>query len=118
VSDIKKEWNANLVRKWLLSRFEAAQAEQVRAMNHRDREDDYDAAAAEEWVLQIVKTNVATDHPDSFARLLNDLLDKNDYRSVGIYDDRRFDRAVRRYLRKLIKMTKANAGFENLSRFQ
>lgn len=118
VSDGKKEWNGETVRTWLQSRFEAARSEQDRAINRRDREDDYDVAAAEEWVCQIAKTNVATDDQDRFAAFLKQLLEKDDYRCTGIYDERRFDRAVRTYLRKLIKMTKANEGFEKLSRYQ
>ena len=35
-----------------------------------------------------------------------------------MYDDDRFDRHVRAYLRKLTKMAKANVGFGNLARYQ
>ena len=118
MTEAKIAWSGEVVRTWLQSRFEAARSEQDRVINRRDREDDHDVAAAEEYVLQIAKSNVATDSQDRFIAFPKDLLDKDDYRSVGAYDERRFDRAVRTYLRKLIKMAKANAGFDNLSRFQ
>jgi hypothetical protein len=54
----------------------------------------------------------------AFAADLKALLEKDGYIWRGVYDDTRFDRHVRTYVRKLTQMTKANAGFENLSRFQ
>ena len=44
--------------------------------------------------------------------------DGNSYPATGIYDDVRFERHVRTYLRKLAKMTKANEGFEKMLRHQ
>jgi len=53
-----------------------------------------------------------------FAAQLKELLAQDEYRTAGIYDDRRFDRYVRANLRKLAKMTKANDGFANMLRYQ
>ncbi len=114
-----KEWNGETVRAWLSSRFTASLGDQDRADKHgRGYEDDYCKAAAEEWVCRLTKGSNATNDQQRFGALLKSLLAQDEYRRVGVYDDRRFEREVRSYLRKLSKMTKANTGFENLSRYQ
>jgi hypothetical protein len=117
--DLGKEWDGEIVRKWLESRFGASLNDQDRADKHgRGYEDDYDKAAAEEWVCRVTKSSDATNDQMRFGEWLKELLGKDEYRRVGVYDDRRFEREVRSYLRKLIKMTKQNIGFENTSRYQ
>lgn len=119
MSEQANEWNGAAVRMWLDRRLDAALDEQARADKRgRGNEDDYDKAAAEEWVCRAAKANDAPDDPQRFAALLKDLLGKDEYRRVGVHDDRRFEREVRSYLRKLAKMTKTNTGFANVSRYQ
>jgi hypothetical protein len=114
-----KAWDGELVRKWLASRFEAARIEQAAADKRGyEAQDDYDRAAAEEWVCAILKTARCVDDQAAFAKRLTELLGQDEYRTSGIYDDRRFERYVRVHLRKLAKMTKANDGFANTLRFQ
>lgn len=113
------KWDGEVVRRWLESRFKASLDEQARAdRKGRGYEDEYDKAAAEEWVCRQMQTSATTDDPQRFAAFLKDLLGQEEYRRTGVHDDRRFEREVRSYLRKVIKMTKANTGFENISRFQ
>lgn len=119
MSDSSKAWDSEQVRKWLGSRFEAARLDQAAADRRGyEAQDDYDKAAAEEWVCRILKTAECTDDQAAFAKRLKELLGQDEYRITGIYDDRRFERSVRANLRKLTKMTKANAGFENTLRYQ
>jgi phage terminase Nu1 subunit (DNA packaging protein) len=114
-----RAWDSAIVRTWLESRLNAAHAEQDRADRRgRGHEDDYDKAAAEEWVCRVTKSHFTTDSQAQFEGWLRELLAKDEYRATGIHDDRRFEREVRSYLRKLVKMTKANEGFENTSRYQ
>lgn len=114
-----RQWDGEVVRKWLESRFVAANNEQDRADRRgRDAEDEYDKAAAEEWVCRLTRSDDATNDQARFAELLKTLLARDEYIRPGVHDDRRFEREVRAYLRKLAKMTKANTGFENLSRYQ
>jgi hypothetical protein len=112
-----KPWDSVLVRTWLESRIVAAASEQTTA----DRRgyaarDDYDLAAAEEWVCRAVKA--AAGEQAVFASRIKDLLGQDEYNATGIHDDRRFERHVRTNLRKLAKMTKSNLGFENTLHFQ
>lgn len=119
MSEDAKEWDGEIVRKWLESRFDASQNEQARADRHgRGHEDDYDKAAAEEWVCRATRNDDATTDQKRFAHRLKELLDQDEYRRLGVHDERRFEREVRSYLRKLIKMAKANTGFGNTSRYQ
>lgn len=114
-----KAWNSELVRRWLDSRFEAARLDQAAADRRGyEAQDDYDKAAAEEWVCRILKTNGRTDDQAAFAAQLKELLAQDEYHITGIHDDRRFDRYVRANLRKLARMTKANDGFANTLRYQ
>jgi hypothetical protein len=119
MSKTSKAWDGELVRKWLESRFEAAKLEQAAAdKGGHEARDDYDKAAVEEWVCRTLKTAGRTDDQAEFAAQLRELLAQDEYRTTGIYDDRRFDRYVRTNLRKLAQMTKANDGFANTLRYE
>ena len=112
-------WNGEVVGKWLDSRVHAARLEQAAADKRGyEARDDYDKAAAEEWVCQSLKRGKHVDDQASFAARLKELLAQEEYHVTGVYDDRRFDRHVRANLRKLAKMTKANTGFANTLRYQ
>ncbi len=114
-----KAWDGDLVRKWLESRFAAAKLDQAAADKRGyEAHDDYDKAAAEEWVCRVLKNAGRTNDQTGFATHLKELLGQDDYPITGIHDDRRFDRYVRANLRKLAKMTKANDGFANTLRYQ
>jgi hypothetical protein len=69
-------------------------------------------------VCAAVKGEKSTSLQTDFARALKTLLDREDYVWRGVYNDDRFDRHVRSYIRKLMKMAKTNAGFENIARYQ
>lgn len=57
-----KAWDGELVRKWLESRLNAARLEQAVADRRGyEAQDDYDKAAAEEWVCRTLKTAGRTD---------------------------------------------------------
>jgi hypothetical protein len=113
------EWDGATVRTWLESRIVAARADQVTAeRNGRSDQDDCDKATAEEMVCTLLKGKPATNVQSAFADELKALLDRDDYVWRGVYDDRRFDRHVRTYIRKLMKMTKANTGFGNTTHYQ
>ena len=114
-----KAWDGARVRTWLESRIAAARQDQTAA----DRrgyaaQDDYDQAAAEEWVCRAMMAAAARDDQAAFADRLKQLLGQDAYPATGMYDDRRFERHVRATLRKLTKMAKANAGFENTLHYQ
>lgn len=113
------EWDGARVRRWLDSRISAARADQVEAERHgRERQDDCDMAAAEEMVCSAMSRGGAADLQSAFARELQTMLERDEYVWRGVYNDARFDRHARTFLRKLIRMTKANAGFENTLRHQ
>ena len=119
MSETSKAWDGELVRKWLESRLEAARLEQAAADKRGyEAQDDYDKAAAEEWVCWTLETAGRVDDQAAFAAHLKELLAQDEYRVTGIYDDRRFERYVRANLRKLARMTKANDGFANTLRYQ
>ena len=119
MSEPEKKWDGDVVRKWLENRLGASRNEQDRADKRgRASEDDYDKAAAEEWVWRATMRGDAVNDRQQFADRLKALLDQDEYSRPGVHDDRRFEREVRSCLRKLIRMTKANTGFENLSRYQ
>ncbi|WP_375381090.1 hypothetical protein [uncultured Sphingomonas sp.] len=112
-------WNGELVREWLESRSQAARIEQA-AADRRGYEarDDFDMAAAEEWVCQVLTAAGRTDDQVAFAAQIKGLLAQDDYRITGAHDDRRVERCVRATLRKIARMTKANDGFANTLRYQ
>lgn len=117
MTDAAKPWDAALVRKWLERRYEAARLDQA-AADRRGYEarDDFDKAAAEEWVCRTLKSADCTSDQTAFAARLKELIAQEDYPATGLNDDIRFERHVRTYLRKLAKMTKANDGFQNTLR--
>jgi hypothetical protein len=119
MSNPVKAWNADQVRRWLDRRLDAAKLDQAEAdrRGHEAR-DDYDKAAAEEWVCRALIAGNSTDEQTAFARRLKELLDQDEYPVTGIHDDTRFERHVRGQLRTLIKMTRANEGFEKTLRYQ
>ena len=117
--DTAKAWDGELVRRWLGSRLEAARLDQSAADRRGyGAQDDYDKAAAEEWVCRTLKSDGRTRDQAAFAEHLKELLAQEEYRVTGIHDDVRFERYVRANLRKLAKMTKANDGFANTLRYQ
>lgn len=114
-----KAWDGEQVRKWLDRRFEAARLDQAAADRRGyEAQDDYDKAAAEEWVCRALKTADCTNEQASFAARLKQLIGQDEYSVTGVHDDTRFERHVRGQLRKLARMTKANEGFENTWRYQ
>jgi len=119
MSDPSKPWDAELVRKWLERRLAAAKLEQA-AADRRGYEarDEYDQAAAEEWVCRALQAGDCTADQAAFAKRVKDLIGQDDYRATGINDDTRFERHVRGQLRKVAKMTKTNEGFEKTLRYQ
>lgn len=114
-----KPWDGEQVRKWLERRFAASRLDQA-AADRRGYEarDDYDKAAAEEWVCRMLKNADCTNEQATFAKCLKDLIGQDEYPASSTYDDVRFERDVRSHLRKLAKMTKANEGFEKTLRHQ
>lgn len=114
-----KTWDGEQVRKWLERRFDASKLDQAAADRRGyEAQDDYDKAAAEEWVCRTLKTAHSTNEQAAFAKQLKELVRQEEYPATGIYDDARFQRHVRGQLRKLAKMTKANEGFEKTLRYQ
>ena len=99
------------VRNWLERRLDAARLDQAAADSRGyEAQDDYDKAAAEEWVCRALNAAAWTAEQTAFAGRLKDLLNKDEYHATSIHDDARFERHVRGQLRTLGKMTKANAG--------
>ncbi|WP_010183895.1 hypothetical protein [Sphingomonas sp. PAMC 26605] len=119
MTDPATPWDGALVRTWLERRVAAAKLDQA-AADRRGYEarDDYDKAAAEEWVCQTLLARSGTDEQAVLAKGIKDLVGQDEYRVAGINDDTRFERHVRAQLRKLAKMTKENAGFGNTLRYQ
>jgi hypothetical protein len=119
MNDPAKAWDGELVRKWLERRFEASKLDQsVADRRGYEAQDDYDKAAAEEWVCRALKAADCANEQAAFATRLKDLIGQDEYPATGIYDDTRFERHVRGQLRKIAKMTKANEGFEKTLRYQ
>ncbi|MEP7008419.1 MAG: hypothetical protein ABI810_20740 [Sphingomonas bacterium] len=119
MSNPSKAWDGDLIRKWLARRLDASKLDQAAADRRGyEAQDEYDKAAAEEWVCRALQTADCANDQAAFARRLKDLIGQEDYRATGIYDDVRFERHVRGQLRKLTRMTKANEGFEKTLRYQ
>lgn len=99
MSATSKAWDGELVRKFLESRFKAARLEQADAYKRGyEAQDDYDKAAAEEWVCRTVKTAGCTDDQAAFAAQLAKLLAQDEYRT-GLQlreADRRYSFSSRR----------------------
>ncbi len=119
MTDPLRLWDGDLVRKWLERRYEVSQLDQA-AADRRGYEarDDFDKAAAEEWVCRTLKGANCTNDQAALAARLKELIAKEEYPATGLHDDVRFERHVRTYLRKLAKMTKTNEGFNNTLRHQ
>ena len=114
-----KAWNAEQVRTWLERRLATSKLDQAAADRRGyDAQDEYDMAAAEEWVCRALIAGDWANEQPAFAARIKELTGQDEYRTTGIYDDRRFERQVRGQLRKLAKMTKTNEGFEKTLRYQ
>ena len=112
-------WDPALVARWLERRLAAARLDQAAADRQGyEARDDYDKAAAEEWMCRALLAPDRTDDRAAFAARIKQLIAQDEYVATGIHDDQRFERHVRSHLRKLARMTKANAGFENTLRYQ
>lgn len=119
MSKASKPWDGAVVRTWLDKRIAAARADQVAAERAGyGQQDDCDKAAAEEMVCAALKAGTAADSQAAFSDALKNLLERDHYIWRGVYDDARFERHVRSYLRKLVKMGRDNAGFEQTRRYQ
>jgi hypothetical protein len=114
-----REWDGEIVRRWLEARIRASQDDQTMADRAgRDREDEYDKAAAEEYVCQLIRTSDTTDSQASFTARLKQIAAKDEHYRTGLRSEKRFEREVRAYLRKLLRMATTYTGFENTSRYQ
>ena len=119
MTDPQKPWDGERVRTWLDRRLAASRLDQAAADRRGyEAQDDYDKAAAEEWVCRALNAGACTNDQATLAARIKQLIAQDDYPVTGIYDDVRFERHVRAQLRKLAKMTKANEGFEKTLRFQ
>jgi hypothetical protein len=119
MSDPSKAWDGELVRKWLERRLAASKLDQAAADRRGyEAQDDYDKAAAEEWVCRALQAADCANEQTAFAARLKELIGEEEYRATGVYDDVRFERHIRGQLRKLARMTKANEGFEKTLRYQ
>lgn len=113
------DWNPELVRSWLESRVQSSKLDQAAADRQGyDARDDYDRAAAEEWVCRTLVSDASMENRADLARRIKDLIAQESYCVAGVNDDERFERHVRTALRKVAKMAKANEGFANTRRFQ
>lgn len=116
---IATQWNGANVRKWLESRVAASRLDQIAAERAgRGQQDDCDKATAEEMVCTTLLSKRSTDNREAFAQNLRALLEQDEYLWRGVYDDRMFDRHVRLHVRKLLRMTKTNKGFEKTGHYQ
>lgn len=119
MSASSKTWNGELVFRWLESRIDAAARDQAAADKQGyQAQDEYDKAAAEEWVCRSLTSAAHTAEQAVFADRIKQLLAQDEYRITGIHDDRRVERHIRSNLRKIAKMTKMNEGFGNTLRYQ
>ena len=119
MNKVVMEWNGVAARAWLEGRAAHARADQVVADRRgRAGHDDCDAAAAEEMVCTLMLRGDAAGGQQALVDALKGLLERDEFVWRGVYDDRRFDRHVRGYVRKLIKMARANEGWGNLRRYQ
>jgi hypothetical protein len=119
VTEAAKQWDGAIVRTWLESRIAAARADQVVAERAGyGQHDECDKAAAEEMICTLLKAGDAASQQGTFADALKRLLAREEFTWRGVYDDTRFERHARSTIRKILKMTKANTGFENTKRYQ
>jgi hypothetical protein len=114
-----KPWDGEQVRTWLDRRLAASKLDQAAADRRGyEAQDDFDKAAAEDWVCRALKGADCTNDQAAFAKRVKELIGQDEYRVTSIHDYARFERHVRGYLRRLAKMTKANEGFEKTLRYQ
>jgi hypothetical protein len=119
MSNPLKAWDGSQIQTWLERRLKASKLDQATADRRGyEARDDYDKAAAEEWVCRALPGAECTMEQAALARHLKDLINQDDYPATGIHDDVRFERHVRAYLRNLGKITKANEGFDKTLRYQ
>jgi len=69
-------------------------------------------------ICTLLMQRQAYDDQPAFLDALKQMSDREDHVWRGVYDDRRFDRHVRAYIRKLLKMAKDYAGFDRTGRYQ
>lgn len=113
------EWDGAVVRAWLESRIAAARTDQVAAeRGGRELQDDCDKATAEEMVCALVMRGRSDWSQAALLESLKVLPERDDYPGRGVYNDMRFDRHVRSYIKKLVRMVKANDGFANVAHYQ
>lgn len=113
------DWDAAKVRKWLDARIAASRSDQVAAERAGyGQHDDCDKATAEEMVCTLMQARDSVVDQKRFATDLKALLERDEFIWRGVYDDTRFDRHVRSYVRKLAKMAKTNSGFDRTTRYQ
>jgi hypothetical protein len=119
MTDTPKAWDAAIVRTWLDRRAAASKLDQATADRAGyEARDEYDQAAAEEWVCRALREGDWSSDQTRFAARLKTLIAQDGYPAAGINDDIRFERHVRGHLRRIAKMTKTNTGFENTFRFR
>lgn len=119
MSDLSNAWDASQVQTWIERRLQASKLDQAAADRcGYEARDDYDKAAAEEWVCRAFMGAECTTEQAALAKRLKELIGQNDYPATGIHDDVRFERHVRTYLRNLAKMIKANTGFDKTLRYR
>lgn len=119
VTSSSKPWDGEKVRTWLDRRLAASKLDQAAAGRRGyEAQEDFDKAAAEDWVCRALKEADCTNDQAALAKRLKELIGQDEYFVTSIHDDARFERYVRGYLRRLAKMTKANEGFEKTLRYQ
>lgn len=119
MSEVALPWDGARVRIWLERRLAAARLDQAAADRRGyGAEDDYDKAAAEEWVCTALLGAGDIGDQQGFAARIKALVGQDDYRATGVNDDAKFERHVRSHLRKVAKMTKTNEGFDKTLRYQ
>ncbi|UYY77652.1 hypothetical protein [Sphingomonas sp. R1] len=119
MSEPQALWDPVQVRIWLERRIKAARADQDVADRYGcDREDDYDKAAAEEWVCEQFRHSDAVEDQLRFSEAIKALIGRDDFYRPGVRSEQRFEREVKACLRKLAKMTKTNTGFGKTLRYQ
>lgn len=119
MTDTTKDWDGTRVRTWLERRQAAARLDQA-AADRRGYQaaDEYDKAAAEEWVCAALLGGDDLGDQKALAARIKTLIAQEAYRATGVNDHDKFERHVRSHLRKVAKMTKANEGFDRTLRFQ
>ncbi|KQM68180.1 hypothetical protein ASE75_03565 [Sphingomonas sp. Leaf17] len=112
-------WDATAVQAWLAARMAAARSDQVVAeRTGYTAQDDCDKANAEEMVCTLMAAGTAVTARATFLARLQSLSERDDYIWRGVYNDTRFDRHVRSYIRKLVRMAKTSDGFGNIAHYQ